>query len=231
MGIAGKLYGKVMDPILTWGEPYYERTMAPRWRPEPATITIWPKYREPSDIVLEAGACTGKTTLFLSDFSRKVYAFEPIEKNFARLKKMTKHYKNVQCFNPGLGDKSETVARKGTVSYSAAFAMTGDTKMGKMVAIDDLQLDPAPNVFWLDLEGYELKALKGGRKALSNARVVGVEVHPDPQTGTNQHEIEDSLKYLGFKTTAEKSGAIWTPSGEWKWVPDGYEEIWVVGTR
>lgn len=67
---------------------------------------LFPKF-EPK-IIWDVGANIGVTAVIFANIypEAKIYCFEPEPLNFDLLEMNTKHYKNVKCFDSGLGDKT-----------------------------------------------------------------------------------------------------------------------------
>lgn len=72
-----------------------------------------------------------------------------------------------------------------------------------VVTLDDYCRDHGltPDVVLIDIEGFELAALRGGGKALRSAHTVVVEMHPDVWTH-HRDEMADWIREMGYNIRA-----------------------------
>ena len=134
--------------------------------------------------VYDVGAFEGLLTLFFASRAKAVVCFEPNTRNHKRLMEnlMLNGIKNVEVRKVGLGSHHET--RKMVGNPLMAGGASVDEKMGEellrsglgtvveeisIVALDDeiprVNL-PAPNFIKIDIEGWEIEALRGARNTL-----------------------------------------------------------------
>ncbi len=171
------------------------------------------------DTVWDVGANVGLYTQMFSDWvgSRgRVVAFEPVPSCFERLRQETAEYDNVTALNVGLSDVEATlpmhldedlegtthtfVPERGSTGNVVDLAVhPGDTLRQR----DDL---PVPNVLKVDVEGFELEALRGLDATLREpaCRMVLCEVHFGVlEARGHKHgprEIQRYLRERGFST-------------------------------
>src|SRR5690242_11125830 len=131
----------------------------------------------PGAIVVDAGANIGVYSEFLSRCvgpNGFVHSFEPSPKNFVRLVRATRKLPNVRpcaaVVGERTGDTTLYVSDKLNVDHRA-YASEGDSRRAiqvEMLALDDY-LKPGERVDLLkfDIQGYELHALKGGKRVIS----------------------------------------------------------------
>lgn len=119
------------------------------------------------EVIVDLGAYDGDTIReFLSATDgkyKKIYAFEPDEKNFRKLTKKTEQLDRIERFNLGAWDKKETLffAKKGARSSRTA-------ESGIPVSFDsvDNTVKDAVTFLKMDIEGAEAKALDGARETI-----------------------------------------------------------------
>jgi len=133
-----------------------------------------PDICEPAkeDIVIDAGACMGDTALFFEKYCGKqgtIYAFEPFESNFKVLGENIKrnNLKNIFAVKEGFMDMEGFLSMSGA-SGQASVRDNGNYKI-KVTTIDKfVERNNLSKVDFIkmDIEGAELKALKGGKNTI-----------------------------------------------------------------
>ncbi len=127
-------------------------------------------------VVYDVGAFHGILTLFFASRGARVIAYEPNERNYARLIEnvLLNQLANVQVRKLGVGAQPGS----GLLHFTAAMAGGGrlDPKaiapISQQVEITTLDEDiavrtlPAPDLIKIDIEGWELEALEGARATL-----------------------------------------------------------------
>ena len=127
--------------------------------------------------IIDAGACIGDSALVLSDYtSKKVYAFEPGEKNFSLMEKTIelnqKH--NIVPVKCGLGDKEETLFLNENFdsnNIGGAYISDGNIKNGETAYIIPLDKYVKENnldvgLIKIDVEGFEQNVLNGAYETI-----------------------------------------------------------------
>lgn len=128
----------------------------------------------PGDVVLDCGAFTGNTTLYLSQKAGPgghVYAFEPVTTIFDQLKKNMSNVENVSVINGAISDK------KGVVTFSDTGPSSHQTCNGTVKAyafsIDEFcrtsNVDKV-DFIKMDIEGAEEDALRGAEGTIQKHR-------------------------------------------------------------
>lgn len=150
------------------------------------------------DVVVQAGGNCGIWPRDLSVLFRLVYTFEPDPMNF-RCLCANAPAENVIKFNAALGDAHEAVGMMFRPDNVGAHRVAGAGSIPTL-RIDDLAL-PVCDLIYLDIEGYELKAIKGARETIARCRpVVVVEDKGLSQHyGTAQGEVVIELKAMGYR--------------------------------
>lgn len=180
---------------------------------------------EEGDVVVDIGGYIGIFSLLASERVGDkgcVYAFEPVPRNYERLMRNLKvnQVKNVNAYNLGLSDKNETlsfsVPRENPAESSLAGSwteLTSGTKLNKdmikakLMPFDQFYKDKnlsRVDIVKIDVDGAELKVLKGMRNTLSNSNdaVLFLEVTPPliKLLGGSVVELVELLLDCGFKT-------------------------------
>jgi FkbM family methyltransferase len=205
---------------------YSEREANRRFKPEAAAYQFYCQYLGPEDIVVEAGAFRGYTTVgMLVKFAKFVYAFEPNPDDFKHLKGNARGFElRLRIFNLGLSDREEVSEMWGKDGYASFLNKRPyPSAKARVVPLDSLHLDPSPTVLILDCEGMEPQAIKGAEKTIAKSvHSVLVETHEIGSADT-EPEVKDMLSQLGFAD-------IQTRMEGWN-TKDGYHGRWVLARR
>jgi FkbM family methyltransferase len=130
------------------------------------------------DVVVDAGANIGIYSQFLArcvGATGIVHSFEPSPENFKRLESAVRRYTNVRVSNAAVGERSGRsklyVSDKLNVDHRT-YPIEGDSRSA--VPIDIIALDdyfkPGERVdlIKMDIQGYELHALRGASRVLAD---------------------------------------------------------------
>lgn len=160
------------------------------------------------DVVVDAGANIGIYSQFLSRCVGKtgvVHAFEPSTENFKRLQSATRKLANVRLSQAGVGECSRRsrlyISDKLNVDHRTYATGEGSRRT---VAIDLIALDdyfsPGQRVdlIKMDIQGYELHALRGANRVLTDNRDLKLLVEFWPyglkQAGSKWVELLNTLQ-------------------------------------
>jgi FkbM family methyltransferase len=165
---------------------YFGSRTGYEWYDLYATDPNWPEMRhirdlliEPGDRVLEFGGHHGCTSVLLGNWvgpDGRVITFEPCRENYDILCRNVKinNLTNVETRHQAVGQTDGS-----TGIHQMAVVTETNENIGEsveMVSIDSL-LDWKPTVLKLDIQGYEVKALRGAGRVLETRPKLAIEVH------------------------------------------------------
>ena len=179
-----------------------------------------------SPIIVEAGAHIGSDTCEMSKVWPKgvIHAFEPIPEIFKKLKQNTKGYKNIITYPLALSNQTGTAeifvssgSSNGSSSLLAPkehLAEHPDVLFDNKIKINTITLDDWASTnkvshvdfLWLDMQGYELTALKSGEAILKTTDTIYMEVFLKQlyEGAPLYQEVRDWLEGRGFKVEKEE---------------------------
>lgn len=159
------------------------------------------------DVFLDVGAHSGFFTLLGSRLvgpDGTIIAFEPLPANihFLRLHIATNRVDNVSVFDAAVSDtQGEEFFAQGQNTYTGELSAQGQIKV-RTVTLDELVttgIIPPANVIKIDVEGAELRVLKGAEHLLKDAppRALLVSAHGDAIA----HECIELLSRAGYSVS------------------------------
>jgi FkbM family methyltransferase len=135
---------------------------------------------QPVRTIFDVGGNFGQTALrFASAFPMAtIFSFEPVPSSFEHLKRSTKHHARIKPFNLGMGDTAGTVTMHltesaGSNSIVRVASATGavDVSIDTVDAFANRQKTGTIDLLKIDVEGYELRVLRGAGLHLSQGRI------------------------------------------------------------
>jgi len=179
-------------------------------------------------IILEAGAQFGEDTSWMSEMwpQGKIFAFEPSSESYPALVKVSEKYNNISVEQLALSNK--TGKHPFYLAGGASSLLQPSPEINRVYFHADLEHPAIVEVttldawaqskgiskidfMWLDMEGNELNALKGGLSILKTVKVIYTEVNL--QTFWNDcvlvAELTSWLEAHGFEKMWEDIAPNW----------------------
>ncbi len=184
-------------------------------------VAIFKQYIDKESIVLEAGTHIGIHSVIIARLCKMLHGFEPLKQSNLLVRKNLRlnKIKNVVIHDQGLSDEKKTVGfaclpetnpggsalAENPSGIPAWYTQRNDehTTKVELTTIDSLELDRL-NFIKLDVEGYELKAIKGGIKTIEkNKPVISLEClnkhQTEVETITDLENKYNILMDLGYR--------------------------------
>jgi len=127
---------------------------------------------------------------------KKVFGFEFARDYaiFSQEKVIKKNNISGQIYNVGIGEKNS----------SEVYSDPMNTSHGKMKSLDQFaeELGCYPDAIKMDIEGFELDALRGASKVLANGPDLDISIHMEflKERGQSADQVLDLLQSYGYKT-------------------------------
>jgi FkbM family methyltransferase len=181
---------------------------------------------KPGMQVIDVGANIGETTLRFAKLIGKegrVISFEPFPATFSKLQaniSLNKDRTNITAVNKALGDHPAVLHMKtaaGNSGENRIDAIGGNTPVDAVRLDDWLQEHPEikPDFIKIDVEGFEMKVLRGADKTLRTlAPVLFMEVNPEflSRAGDSADELMRYLSAHGYSLSDAENGSVLHPS-------------------
>lgn len=147
-----------------------------------------------------------------------IYSFEPVLNTFKQLQKSVSSFSNIQIVNKGLGCITERMNihiadRASSSSFLEIKKNISNEYLSKNIRLNTIQQaeistldteipkDKKVNILKLDVQGFELKVLKGGNELLKRTNIVVLEMqnHDLYLDAPKYYELDDFLRIQGFE--------------------------------
>lgn len=156
--------------------------------------------------VLQAGGNLGIFAKHMSNHFDKVYCYEPVEENFECLTKNISGIDNIQTHMAGLSNNIHSASVEWSSERNSGAIRLQESTDGNidLVTMDSQQYNDL-DLMWLDLEGYEYKALCGAKQTLATHKpLLVIEnnglIHEYPGSNEGNKEIRQvMLEDFGYK--------------------------------
>jgi FkbM family methyltransferase len=167
-----------------------------KWKSIPHLIS---SHVENKNTLVQAGGNCGFYIKPYAEIFNSVYTFEPNPLNFYCLSNNITN-ENVFKFQACLGKNNKPVSMKFTYNNVGKHHVVGEGNIPSLT-IDSLGLTSC-NLIHLDIEGYELYALKGGRQTILKYKpLIAIEFYEQhaARYQYNLEEIESFIFSLGYE--------------------------------
>ena len=160
---------------------------------------VYPQCRQFRTAV-QAGGNMGVWPWLLAKRFQRVYTAEPEPSCLAALRQNVTE-KNVVILPRAFGDKPGFASIQYVAGNLGAQNLAGDSGDVEVVTIDSLGIDDC-DLIYLDIEGYEMKALQGARETIAEQHPV-IAVEDKGLLGTRKGDIEKWLMAeFGYRVVA-----------------------------
>ena len=158
----------------------------------------WKHYFPKEGLMLDIGANIGSHCVQFKHYfpDLEIYAFEPFKENFDVLIQNTKQYKDVKCFNVGVGSRTSIVHfNDGHAQNSGVVHIVKNSDNSNIVlSLDDLTL-PKVSFIKIDVEGHELSCMQGMTRLLLDQKpLIWLE-----ENNRGDQRVIPYLEKLGYK--------------------------------
>ena len=169
---------------------------------------------KPGSIMLDIGANIGWYSVVMEKYAQlKVYSFEPHPFNFSMLKENIRinNAKNVQAFPYAIADKKGIMKLHVYKSYNMGrHSLVDHGKTNKFHEVETISIDgfmsanglekEPVELFKIDIEGFEMAALRGSVNTLQRTRYIFSEFSPSIMKTINESPVEyvNLMESLGF---------------------------------
>ncbi len=183
-------------------------------------IELLKKHIKPGDTVLDIGANIGFYATILSDIigeNGKIHCFEPDITNFAHLKKTTASYKNIILNNKAVGPISGIIKIYTSKNLNVDHRTYKPEEYDKEIAIEAVSIDghlkdAKIDFIKMDIQGFEMEAMKGMKETLKNNPNVKMISEFWPyglrKAGSSVRDFFVLLKELNFKIEILKENKL-----------------------
>ena len=176
----------------------------------------------PGAVVVDAGANIGIYSSFLARCvgrTGEVHSFEPAPENFKRLYAATRCLANVRPNAAAVGErsgKSQLYVSENLNVDHRAYAPATESRLAidiEMMALDDyFKPGTTVDLIKLDLQGYELHALHGAKRVLSENSEIKLLLefwpHGLESAGGHWRELVQLLRGLGMRVLQLKNDSL-----------------------
>jgi FkbM family methyltransferase len=216
-GVTRSLGNKLYETAFPIYQPLYSayKSLADR-----AERRLAARELSAGDVVVDAGANIGVYSRFLSKCvgpNGVVHSFEPSPENFARLLGVTRNLRNVRANQLAVGEKTgeQLLYISGTLNVDhRTYPPEGESRRTlpvRSTRLDDY-FEPKAHVdlIKLDIQGYELHALQGAKRVLSDNPAIKLLVEFWPfglrAAGSSPQALLALLEQHGFSIFAFGKG-------------------------
>ena len=205
---------KIRKPLIGLAGLFHSMGIAGSWLSLTSAAHRFIIWRSPfikslnADFIFDVGANSGEFALIArAAFPKaKIISFEPQAAAYATLNKVMKKDPHFSSYQVALGESEGTaIMHIADFSPSSSFMVASPHSVPQEMTIH--QLDRYENliesnyctILKMDVEGYELAILKGGKNFLAKSNYIYIECRTTEPIGCSFSEIYDFLIGLGWE--------------------------------
>jgi FkbM family methyltransferase len=201
--------------------PLYKRMYSVfKNRQDAFEIELLKKYIKPGDVVLDIGANIGYYAQILSELvgeKGQIHCFEPDASNFKHLQKSVGHLKNIVLNNKAVGPRTEIIkiytSKELNVDHRTYEPENYDEIMEiPAVSIDDYLKGKKVDFIKMDIQGFEIEAVKGMVNTIkANPKILLITEfwpHGLKKAGSSCMNYYSFLKQLNLKVDLLKKDSL-----------------------
>lgn len=165
-------------------------------------VQILNSLMQPGFVVYDIGANIGYHSVGLAQRAKRVYSFEPNEKNLYLLKLNTRLLPNVEVLEYAVSDDvGMTMVEEYDLNERGNYGELHTSDKGqlcRMTTIDQLLNDKViepPNIVKIDVEGHEWRVIQGMQETIKNNLPV---IMYENMHGSDLPKVYDYLKNLAY---------------------------------
>jgi FkbM family methyltransferase len=160
--------------------------------------------------IIHAGGNIGIYTLEFAKRCKSVYVFEPSNENFSVLSMNCAGIDNIFLYKAALGEKRSTINMiNDEIEHCGTWRVSEEEGDVPVLLIDDFNLKDI-SIIHLDVEGYELYALRGAEQTIRKYKpLIAFEcLQHNNKYGYSENELFNYMDELGYKHFSKYSNEI-----------------------
>lgn len=148
--------------------------------------------------VLDIGAWCGTWSIAMSPYCKRIHAFEPDSTHFVCLSKNVGPHVHIDPKMIAVGDNNDMVSLTND-DFTQAKRIEGSGNI-RLHTIDSFNFADV-DLIKIDVEGYEMRVLKGAENTLKRCQFLMIELNNNSKKYQSSNiEIEQYLEQMGFRT-------------------------------
>jgi FkbM family methyltransferase len=149
--------------------------------------------------VLDIGAWCGTWSLAMAEYSKKIHSFEPDKTHFTCLTRNVSQYVHIDPKMIALGDNNKETVALSADNFTQSKRVIGEGSI-QLHTVDEFSFEEV-DLIKIDVEGFEMKVLKGAENTLKQCQFLMIELNNNSKKYQSSNiEIENYLNDFGFRT-------------------------------
>lgn len=165
--LSKKVYFNVLEGKNTGDYAYYEKAFSYNQYFDEEVISF-----TENEVFVDCGGYIGDTALkFINACNqkyRKVFVCEPNYENFSKIEELQSKYPNITLIKKGISNKAETLKFNSSVDILGSACICEDGDISVEVDFIDNLIDEEVTFIKMDIESFEMEALKGAINTIKN---------------------------------------------------------------